>query len=133
MAQDKESQYIFIGTVSKILDLQTFASGFTKRSLIVKQTKEFGKKSYDNIVKFDFKKDNVELLDGIHVGQQVKILFAVDGRQWDGPKGTSYFVDLTGLKLDVLGGEQASNVPPPAEPTEQNDADMMAELDSMPF
>jgi len=52
-------------------------------------------------------------------GQRVKIRFAIDGRRWDGgSRGVQYFVDLTGVKVEVLNADGTSTepvaVPPPA-------------------
>ena len=62
----------------------------------------------------------------------MKIHFVVDGRRWDGPKGTQYFVDLTGLKIEVLNADGTSTepVPAPAEPDMPADP---GEVDDMPF
>ena len=102
------------GIVEEVLDAQTFSSGFVKRDIIVGNDVGSNAK-YPNPVKFSFKKDNAQLLDGIRKGQRVTVKFAVDGRRWDGPKGTQYFVDLTGVKI-ALANEQETDVPPPAEP-----------------
>ena len=87
---------------------------------------------YPNPVKFTFKKDNCSLLDGIQKGQRVQVHFVVDGRRWDGPKGTQYFVDLTALKIEVLNADGTSTepVPAPAEPDMPVDA---GDVDDMPF
>ena len=83
-------------------------------------------------VKFTFKKNNCSLLDGISKGQRVKVRFAIDGRRWEGPKGVQYFVDLTGLKIEVMNADGSSNEPIPVPP----EPDLPAgpeELDDMPF
>ena len=88
----------YTGVVEEVLPVQTFSSGFTKRDVIVGNDVDSPSK-YPNPVKFTFKKDNCSLLDGIQKGQRVQVHFVVDGRRWDGPKGTQYFVDLTALKI----------------------------------
>jgi hypothetical protein len=121
----------YTGVVEEVFPVQTFPSGFTKREVIVGNDVDSPSK-YPNPVKFSFKKDNCSLLDGVQKGQRVKVHFAIDGRRWEGQKGVQYFVDLTGIKLDVLNADGSSTepVPAPAEPDFSADA---GDLDDMPF
>lgn len=121
----------YTGVVEEIFPVQTFSSGFTKRDLIVGNDIDSQSK-YPNPVKFSFKKDNCSLLDTLSKGQRVKVHFVVDGRRWEGPKGVQYFVDLTGMKIDVLNADGSSTepVPTPVEPDFAMDA---GDIDDMPF
>ena len=122
----------YTGVVEEVGQTQSFGtSGFTKRELIVGNDIDSNSR-YPNPVKFTFKKDNCSLVDGVQKGQRVKIRFAIDGRRWDGPRGTQYFVDLTALKIDVMNADGTSTepVPAPAEPDLPADA---GEIDDMPF
>ena len=121
----------YTGVVEEVLKTQTFDSGFSKRDVIVGNDID-SESRYPNPVKFTFKKNNCQLLDGISKGQRVKVRFAVDGRRWEGPKGVQYFVDLTGLKIEVLKSDGTSNepVPVPEAPDIPIDA---GDLDDMPF
>jgi len=123
--------YDYTGVVEEVMDTQTFSSGFTKRDVIVGNDVDSTSK-YPNPVKFSFKKDNCSLLDGIKKGQRCKVHFVIDGRRWDGAKGTQYFVDLTALKIEVLNADGSSTepMPTPAEPDGSFDA---AAVDDMPF
>lgn len=127
------AMFDYTGVVEEVLATQTFSSGFTKRDLIVGNDLDSPSK-YPNPVKFSFKKDNCSLLDGISKGQRVKVRFAIDGRRWEGPKGVQYFVDLTGIKIEVLNADGTSTepVPAPAEPDAADIADP-GEVDDMPF
>ena len=106
--------------VKAVGELQTFASGFTKRDLVVEEERVG---NWPNVVAFAFKKDNAAKLEGIVPGLRVKVGFAVDGREWTDPKTgkVRYFSDLTALRLERLDGE----MPVPAVPD-----DMTAELDN---
>ena len=123
--------YDYTGVVEEVMPVQTFASGFTKRDLIVGNDVDSPSK-YPNPVKFSFKKDNCSLLDGISKGQRVKVHFAIDGRRWEGAKGVQYFVDLTALKIEALNADGTSTepVPTPAEPPADMDP---GAVDDMPF
>lgn len=106
--------YEYKGKVEAIEATQTFGSkGFTKRNFIV----DAGGK-YPNPVQFTLKRDNCEKVDGLRKGMEVSVKFTVDGRRWDGPNGTKYFVDLTALDVTPVGGSAIApniDVPPAAE------------------
>ena len=124
--------YEYTGVVEEVMPVQTFASGFTKRDLILGDEGNATSK-YPNYIKFTFKKDNCSLLDGISKGQKAKVRFAIDGRKWEGgSKGVQYFVDLTALKVEVLNADGTSTepIPAPAEPDFPEDA---GAVDDMPF
>lgn len=123
--------YDYTGVVEEVLPVQTFASGFTKRDLIVGNDVDSPSK-YPNPVKFSFKKDNCSLLDGITKGKRVKVHFVIDGRRWEGPKGVQYFVDLTGLKIEVQNEDGTSSEPIPL-PADADAAMDVGDLDEMPF
>ena len=124
--------FIYKGVVEEVFKAQTFSSGFTKRDVIVGNDVDSPSK-YPNPVKFTFKKENCSQLDNIRKGQRVEVQFAIDGRRWDGPKGTQYFVDLTGLHItEVAENGDAEGVPPPAEPP-QNETVNYDDVDDMPF
>ena len=124
--------YQYTGVVEKILPVQTFASGFTKRDVVL--TDDVGQGGqWPNHIAFSFKKDNTKLLDSVKEGQRAKIRFAIDGREWTNPQGqVKYFTDLTGLKLEVINNDGSSTepVPVPAEPEDFGD---VGDIDDMPF
>ena len=105
--------YEFTGKVKGVGELQTFASGFSKRDLVVEEERAG---NWPNVVAFAFKKERVALLDGIVSGTRVKVGFAVDGREWTDPKTRKvrYFSDLTALCLDRL--DETMPVPEVAVP-----------------
>ena len=124
--------YEYTGVVEKVLATQTFASGFSKRDVVL--TDDIGTETkWPNHIAFTFKKDAANVLNTLKEGQRVKIRFAIDGREWTNPQGqVKYFTDLTGLNLEVLNGDGTSTepVPAPAEPDIPADA---GEVDDMPF
>ena len=124
--------YEYTGVVEKILPTQTFASGFSKRDIVM--TDDVGVESkWPNHIAFTFKKESASVLETVKEGQRAKIRFAIDGREWTNPQGqVKYFTDLTGLKLEVLNADGTSTepVPAPAEPDFPEDP---GEIDEMPF
>ena len=123
--------YEYTGVVEEVMDVQTFASGFTKRDVIIGNDVDNPGK-YPNPVKFSFKTDNCALLDSVSKGSRVKVRFAIDGRRWDGPKGVAYFVDLTGLKIEVLNADGTSTEPIPEAAIPDGMIDD-TQIDDMPF
>ena len=105
--------YEFIGRVKAVGELQTFASGFSKRELVVEEEREG---NWPNVVAFAFKKEHAAELEGLAPGMRVKVGFAVDGREWPDPKTgkVRYFSDLTALRLERL--DATARVPEPAVP-----------------
>ena len=123
--------YEFTGKVKGIGELQTFASGFTKRELVVEEERE---SNWPNVVAFAFKKERVALLDGMVSGTRVKVGFAVDGREWTDPKTgkVRYFSDLTALRLERPDGEMP--VPEVAVPDDVTvDSDNLDGDGKLPF
>lgn len=126
--------YEYTGVVEKVLEPQTFASGFTKRDIVL--TDDVGAETkWPNHIAFTFKKDAAGLLDGVQSGQRAKIRFAIDGRVWNDPKTGKdrYFTDLTGLKLELLKDDGTSTEPLP-EPIDPSDfVEDVGDVDDMPF
>lgn len=125
--------YEYTGVVEKILPTQTFASGFSKRDIVV--TDDVGTETkWPNHIAFTFKKDAASMLEKVQEKQRVKIRFAIDGREWTNPQGqVKYFTDLTGLNLEVLNADGSSTEPVPAPAEPDFDAAGADALDDMPF
>ena len=106
--------YEITGKVKRIGEPKTFASGFSKRELVIDAGKRDGQ---ENPLSFQFKKDNAKLLDGVGFGAKVKITFAIDGREWPVPKTNEVkcFCDLTALKMEVIEKGVAVPKPPQGE------------------
>ena len=93
--------YELTGKVKRIGELQKFASGFSKRELVVE---EDNGSSWPKTVAFAFKRDNITMLEGVGVGAKVRIAFSIDGREWTDPKTNQVkcFCDLTAIRLETL-------------------------------
>lgn len=97
--------YELIGKVKLVQDSRTFSSGFTKREMVV--TVEDGKYSQD--INLEFMQDKVSLLDGLSVGQEVKVFFDIRGREYNG----RYFNNLVGWKIESKEDSVEDNPPMP--------------------
>jgi len=100
--------YEFTGRIKRIGEVMTFANNFTKRELVVEQGSGG---EWPNVVCFTFKRANCEQLNRLTVGEEVKLGFVIDGREWNDTKNNKIrcFNDLTALKLEVVrSGNSAS-------------------------
>lgn len=107
--------YELSGTVKKIFDEQTFASGFNKREFVVTTSDD----KYPQDIKFECLKDNVELVNKISEGEQVKVTFDINGREWN----EKYFVNLKAFRIEGAGAPAdkggSSSAPPPFDPADE--------------
>ena len=91
--------YDITGKVKLIQESQTFASGFTKREVVV--TVEDGK--YPQEINLEFLQDKVSLLDNLSEGQEIKVFFDIRGREYNG----KYFNNLVGWKIETSEAAEA--------------------------
>jgi hypothetical protein len=96
--------YELSGKIKLIQDEQTFASGFTKREMVV--TVDDGR--YPQDINLEFVKEKISLLDDLQPGQEVTVTFDIRGREHNG----RYYNNLQGWK--VVPGAEAPGEPPPA-------------------
>ncbi|MGJ8638889.1 MAG: DUF3127 domain-containing protein [Opitutaceae bacterium] len=100
------------GTVKDIFEEQTFASGFNKREFVVTSTAQ----KFPQDIKFECLKDKVELVNRLNKGDEVKVTFDINGREWNG----KYFVNLAAWKVEATSGAARSDdEPPPYDPGDE--------------
>ena len=95
--------YELTGKIKLIMDEQTFASGFSKREMVV--TVDDGR--YPQDISLEFVKDKISLLEDLEPGQEVTVSFDIRGREYNG----RYFNNLQAWKV-VHAGEQIPDTPP---------------------
>jgi hypothetical protein len=115
--------YEFEGTVKEITDVQTFASGFTKREFVVTDTDE----RWPQDIKFNAIKNNCALLDTVKKGDTVRVTFSLRGNLYNG----RYYTDLQMFKLEKLEADGTSSEPIP-QPADEFPVDDISDED-MPF
>ena len=107
--------YEMEGTVKMIMDEMTFPSGFSKREFVVTSEGE----RFPQEIKFECLKDRTSLLNNVKEGQQVKVTFDIQGREYNG----KYFNNLVAWKIgDPAAGGGASAAPADEPPFDENDA-----------
>lgn len=110
------------GTIKKIFEMQTFASGFQKRELVL-----LTQEQYPQPISIEFLSEKVEVLNGYQEGDQVTIGINIRGREWTNPQGeTKYFNSITGWKINK---EKSSEPPKPQTPAQE----LLEEDDDLPF
>ncbi len=79
------------GTLKQLFDTQTFASGFAKREFVV----EVPDGKYPQMLKFECVKDKISMLDGVKIGDSVKVAFDIRGSEYK----ERFYVNLNAWKL----------------------------------
>jgi hypothetical protein len=118
------NQFELGGTITKILDVQTFSKGFSKREFVVTTEDK-----YPQLIKFECVKERQSLLDSVREGDKVNVQFRLRGSEYNG----KVFVNLQAIGITVSsGGEGKAGGEDrlPREPEAEADADSP---EGMPF
>ena len=122
------------GTVKKIGETQTFASGFQKRELVL-----LTEEQYPQPIQIDFLSDKIDLLNDVSEGESVKIGVNIRGREWTNPQGeVKYFNSITGWRIEKVSSENTNTEAPQPNTFEKpapitNDNPFGDEQDDLPF
>jgi len=84
------------GTLKQLFDVQTFASGFSKREFVV----EVPDGKFPQMIKFECVKDKTAMLDTVSIGDTVKVSFDIRGSEYK----ERFYVNLNAWKLAKTGG-----------------------------
>ena len=123
------------GTVKKLGQTQTFASGFQKRELVLETDEQ-----YKQYLSVDFLQDKIDLLNNVSVGDSIKIVINLYGRLWTNPQGEEKcFNSIVAWRLEKVSGENTNTEstqpntfqPPAPAPADNPFAD--EEEDDLPF
>lgn len=89
-----------VGKLHRIGELREITSRLSKLEFVVEI--EDGK--YPQLVSFEATNNRAEQLDGLSVGDEVRVTFNLRGREWTSPKGeTKYFNSLDAWKVEKVG------------------------------
>jgi len=94
------------GTLKHLMDLQTFASGFTKREFVI----EVKDGNYPQMIKFECVKDKTAILDGLSIGDDITVTFDIRGNEFK----ERFYVNLVAWKLSKGEGGSAPGQQAPA-------------------
>lgn len=99
------------GTIKKISDLQTFASGFQKREMVL-----LTEEQYPQPINIEFLTDKADLLNQYKEGEKVKVGINIRGREWTSPQGeVKYFNSITGWRVEKVDAGSNFNEPVSAQ------------------
>ena len=122
------------GTVKKVGETQTFASGFQKREMILLTNDQ-----YPQNISIEFLSDKIDLLNNVSEGEGVKVGININVRLWTNPQGEEKcFNSIIGWRIEKVNGEninteapRPNTFQPPAPAT--NDNPFGDEQDDLPF
>ncbi len=104
------------GTITKIGEIQTFASGFQKVEIVLTTQEQ-----YPQPIAIEFLKDKIDLISTFSVGDSATVSINISGREWTNPQGeVKYFNSITGWKVTKDAG--AAPTPEPTSAPRQNTA-----------
>lgn len=84
------------GIITRISDLQTYASGFQKIELVLTTQEQ-----YPQPISIDFLQHQSDLPQSYKEGEVVKVSINIRGREWTSPQGeVKYFNSITGWKIE---------------------------------
>jgi translation initiation factor IF-3 len=88
-----------IGKVRVVNAEQQVSASFKKRELVVATEEQ-----YPQYISINFVQDKCDLLNGLNVGDSVKVGINLRGREWVNPDGeTKYFNDIQGWRIEKTG------------------------------
>ena len=93
-----------IGIIKAKFDTTVVSERFKKRDFVL--TVEPGS-PYPQHVSFQLVQDKVSLIDSYNIGDEVKVLFNLKGREWVSPQGeTKYFNTIDAWRIEKVGAAQ---------------------------
>ena len=99
---------IVTGTVKKIMDTQTFESGFQKREIVLTTDEQ-----YPQHILIQFIQEKIDVVNTLKVHDPIRIHINLKGREWVSPDGvTKYFNSIQGWRIEKLNQEVNSDIPP---------------------
>jgi len=101
------------GKVKLVNHENQVSASFRKRELVVVTAEQ-----YPQFISINFVQDKCDLLNGLQVGQEVKVSINLTGREWVNPQGeTKYFNSIKGWRIEKVGenSAQAQTLQPKAQ------------------
>ena len=94
------------GKLHTIFETKQVSERFTKREFVVELTDN---PKYPQVVLFQLTGDRCAQLDGLSVGDAVRLDFSLRGREWRSPQGeVKYFNSLDCWKVEAAGSRRES-------------------------
>lgn len=93
-------------------DTQKVSDKFSKREFVLTTD---ASTPYPQHVSFQLTQDKCSILDTLKEGEEVKVLFNLRGREWNGPDGVKYFNTLEAWRVERVTGGSAGTTSTPAK------------------
>lgn len=133
-----------VGKLHAIYETKQVSERFAKREFVIELADN---PKYPQTVLFQLTGERVNQLDGLNVGDQVRIEFSLRGREWRSPQGeVKYFNSLDVWKLEAAragqgasGGRREARGPAQADPRDRftmpprDDEPRPGDVDDIPF
>ena len=119
------------GKIKLINETKEYGSnGFRKRELVVTTQEQ-----YPQNILVEFVQDRCELLDSYNIGELVKIVINIRGREWTNKDNeVKYFNSIQGWRIEKIEENYDSQLPPLPTKEELNaDENSSKEPDDLPF
>lgn len=94
----KDYRYEVTGELFQIDEIQDFSGGFSIRKFVI-----MDESSYPSPICFDLLKADVNKIDRFDIGDRVRVVFKLRGRQWNG----KYFSNLHAVKVELLNDNKS--------------------------
>ena len=95
------------GTIKKIGEIQTFASGFQKREFVIVTNEQFPQP-----IMIELLQDKVDIIEPFKIGDEAEVGINLRGREWVSPQGdTRYFNSILGWKITRPASNTNNNIP----------------------
>lgn len=86
------------GTIKRIGDIETFASGFQKREFVL-----LTDETYPQPINIEIMGDKVDIIDSFIEGENVIVGINIRGKEWTSPFGeTKYFNSIVAWKIQKI-------------------------------
>jgi len=95
------------GKLKTVMEVQSFASGFTKREFVLTTEEQ-----YPQDIKFELIKDKTSVIDKFKENDTIKVSFNLRGNEYNG----KYYVNLQAWRVEAEQAGGGSDIPPPLDP-----------------
>jgi len=101
------ASYELSGKLKKVMEVQSFSSGFTKREFVVTTEEQ-----YPQDIKFELYKEKTGAIDKFKEGDALKVSFNVRGSEYN----ERFYVNLNAWRIEAEQENGGDPIPPPLDP-----------------
>jgi hypothetical protein len=92
--------YEIKGNIEYIGNAQRFSENFIAREFVIETKREWQGKEFLDYVKFQLANDKCDLVNGMELGDEVRVSFNVGGRKHNHEGEFRYYTDLKAWKIE---------------------------------